>query len=122
MNTRELTCIGCPLGCTLLARWEDAAQIEVSGNACPNGAAYAQKELTNPRRTVTSTARVSDAAQPCVSVKTQTDIPKERIFDCVREIKQLRLHAPVHIGEVLIENVCDTGVRVVATQELAEVV
>ena len=53
-----------------------------------------------------------------VSVKTSADIPKGKIFDCVRELQAIDLTAPVAIGDVIIENVCGTGVSIVATKNV----
>lgn len=57
MEVRELTCIGCPLGCQLTVTMGND-EIKVEGNTCPRGEAYAKKEVTNPTRIVTSTVRV----------------------------------------------------------------
>jgi CxxC motif-containing protein len=90
--------------------------VSVSGNTCKNGEKYAKKELTNPTRIVTSTVRVTDGTLGMVSVKTSSDIPKGKIFDCVKELQAIDVPAPVTIGQVIIENVADTGVSVVATK------
>ena len=74
------------------------------------------KELTDPRRIVTSLVRVRGGELPVVSVKTAADIPKDKIEDCIRELKKIELQAPVHMGEVVAQNVCGSGVNVVATR------
>lgn len=118
MEKVELICIGCPLGCPLTVELAGAEVVSVSGNTCKNGEKYARKELTDPTRIVTSTVRVSGGTLPMVSVKTASDIPKGKIFDCVRALKAIDLTAPVTIGQVVIENVADTGVDVVATKNI----
>lgn len=118
MEKVELICIGCPLGCPLTVELAGAEVVSVSGNTCKNGEKYARKELTNPTRIVTSTVRVSGGTLPMVSVKTASDIPKGKIFDCVRALKAIDLTAPVTIGQVVIENVAGTGVDVVATKNI----
>lgn len=118
MEIKELVCIGCPLGCNLKVKIGDDQGIEVSGNTCPRGASYAKKELTDPRRIVTSSVRVKGGHLPCVSVKTETDIPKDKIFDCVKALKDVELAAPVAIGQVVAENVAGTGVNVIATKNI----
>ena len=117
MTTKELTCIRCPLGCMLTASLrEDGSVAEVSGNTCPRGAEYAKKELQNPTRMLTSTVAVRHGELPRVSVKTASDIPKERIFDCMKVIQSLQVTAPVRMGEVLMEDIAGTGVALVATK------
>lgn len=118
METRNLTCIGCPLGCSLSVQIENEQVVSVSGNTCPRGDAYARKEVTNPTRIVTSTVRVAGANGGMVSCKTQEDIPKNMIFDVVNELKDVEVKPPVRIGDVLVENVAGTGVNVVATKNM----
>ena len=118
MNTVNLICIGCPLGCPLTVEMEGKEVKSVSGNTCPRGDAYAKKELTNPTRIVTSTVRVAGGKLAMVSVKTQSDIPKGKIFDCVKALKEVEVTAPVKIGDVIVENVAGTGVNVIATKNV----
>ena len=118
MKVKELVCIGCPLGCNLKEEISGGGSMEVTGNTCPRGADYAKKELTDPRRIVTSSVRVKGGHLPCVSVKTETDIPKDKIFDCVRALKDVELLAPVKIGQVVAEDVAGTGAAVIATKEI----
>ena len=112
----ELTCIGCPMGCPLIVTMEDGAVISVTGNTCPRGDAYARKEVTAPTRIVTSTVRVTGGTLAMVSCKTRSDIPKGKIFDVVRALKDVEVPAPITIGQVLAENVAGTGVDVIATK------
>ncbi|MBR7179739.1 MAG: DUF1667 domain-containing protein [Oscillospiraceae bacterium] len=118
MKKVNLICIGCPLGCPLEVEMEGNEVLTVTGQTCKNGEKYARKELTNPTRIVTSTVRVTGGTLPMASVKTASDIPKDRIFDCVRELQAIDIPAPVAIGDVIIEDVCGTGVAVVATKNV----
>jgi len=118
MSTVNLICIGCPLGCPLTVEMEGNEVKSVAGNTCPRGDAYAKKELTNPTRIVTSTVRVAGGKLAMVSVKTQSDIPKGKIFDCVKALKDVEVVAPVKIGDVIVENVAGTGVNVIATKNV----
>lgn len=118
MSVRELTCIGCPLGCALTVTLENDEVVSVTGNTCKRGDDYARKEVTHPTRIVTSTVLVEGGEIPMVSVKTQNDIPKEKIMDIMKEINALRVKAPVHIGDVLLENICGTGVNLIATKQV----
>lgn len=118
MNTVNLICIGCPLGCPLTVEMEGSEVKAVSGNTCPRGEAYARKEMTNPTRIVTSTVRVAGGRLAMVSVKTASDIPKGKIFDCVKALKDVEVKAPVKIGDVIVENVAGTGVNIIATKNV----
>ena len=118
MSTVNLICIGCPLGCPLTVEMEGNEVKSVAGNTCPRGDAYARKELTNPTRIVTSTVRVNGGRLAMVSVKTESDIPKGKIFDCVKALRDVEVQAPVKIGDVIVENVAGTGVNVIATKNV----
>ena len=118
MSTVNLICIGCPLGCPMTVEMEGNEVKSVAGNTCPRGDAYARKELTNPTRIVTSTVRVAGGKLPMVSVKTESDIPKGKIFECVKALKDIEVKAPVKIGDVIVENVAGTGVNIIATKNV----
>lgn len=121
METRELTCICCPLGCSLAATMEQSGEITVTGNTCPRGAEYAKTEWLDPRRVVTSTVVVTgqkEGEEAMVSVKTKQAIPKDKMMDCIRELADVSLKAPVRIGDVVITNVAGTGVDVIATKDI----
>ena len=115
MDKRILTCIGCPLGCTLTAVTQDEGY-EITGYTCKRGLEYAKKELTCPERTVTSTVRVSGGRAKVVSVRTATDIPKDAIFAVMEAVNGIVAPAPIAIGDVLCEDVAGTGVRLIATK------
>lgn len=93
-------------------------EMNVTGNFCPRGAAYAKAELTHPTRVVTSTVRIDGARYPRCPVKTASPVPKEKVPEVMAEIGSVTLRAPVKVGQTVIENVCGTGVPVVATREL----
>lgn len=116
-ETHELICINCPLGCPLSVVVEAGEVLSVSGNTCKRGETYGRKEVTNPTRIVTTSVPVDgSASERMVSVKTEADIPKGKIFDVMEALQGVRAQAPVAIGDVILANVCDTGVNVVATR------
>ena len=112
MTKRELTCIVCPRGCQLVVELEGKSVLSVSGNICKRGAVYAENECVNPMRTVTTTAKTQDGG--VVACKTETTIPKEKMFECMEIINKTVVELPVHVGDVILEDVF--GSRVVATQ------
>lgn len=115
METRNLVCIGCPMGCLLKVEMQEGNVLSVTGNTCPKGEQYARKEVTDPTRIVTTTVRVIGGEDAMVSVKTEKDIPKGKIFECVRALKEVQVSAPVQIGDVILDDAAGTGVHVVAT-------
>lgn len=119
MDVRELICIGCPLGCPLTVSI-DGENIDVKGNTCPRGKTYAEKEVTNPTRIVTSSVHVKGGAIAMASCKTEGDIPKEKIFDIMAVIRKTSVAAPVKIGDVIVKDCAGTGVAIVATKNVPQ--
>ncbi|MFI3174471.1 MAG: DUF1667 domain-containing protein [Bacillota bacterium] len=120
METRELICIRCPLGCMMEVTIDGGEVVAVKGNTCPRGEVYAKKEVTNPTRMITSTVIVEGGELKMVSVATASDIPKGKIFDCMKELKGIKVTAPIFIGDVVKKDICHTGVDIVATKEVLQ--
>lgn len=118
MEVRELTCIGCPMGCALTVTLENGEVTSVSGNTCKIGENYGREEVLNPRRTITSTMKVVGGEAEVVSVKTKEAIPKGRMMECMAAINETQVKAPVSIGDVLISDVAGTKIAVVATKNV----
>lgn len=120
IQIRELTCITCPVGCALKAEIRQDGAVIITGNKCPRGAAYGEKEMTNPTRVVTSTVRVSGRKDAVVGVKTASDIPKDKIMECMKELAKVEVALPIKIGDVVLKNVAGTGVNIVVTRGMSE--
>ena len=121
MEIKELTCIICPMGCRLEAQCETLADgtlsvTSVTGNTCPRGKQYAIDECTNPVRTITTTARTSDGG--VIPVKTDRPIPKDLMFECMREVDSVIVPLPAHIGDTVIENLFGTGANIIVTANM----
>jgi CxxC motif-containing protein len=121
MENREIICIGCPMGCPLEVEMENGQVTKVSGNSCKRGETYAHKECTNPTRILTSSVGVKDGNDAVVPVKTEKDIPKEKIFECMKDLKNVVVEAPIHIGDIIIKNISGTGVNIIATKEVKKI-
>lgn len=120
MSKRELTCIGCPMGCILEVELDGTEVVKVTGNTCPRGKDYGIKECTNPTRIVTSSVLVENGQETVVPVKTEKDIPKEKVYDVIKLLKDVTINAPVNIGDVVLKNIFDTGVNIIATKKIEE--
>lgn len=113
---KELICIACPIGCHLEIFPEEDYRVE--GNQCKRGVAYGKKELTDPTRMITSTVVIEGGIYPRIPVITKGEVPKGMIFEVMKEINKVVLHAPVKRGTVVIENVLGTGVDVVTSRSM----
>ena len=112
---RNLTCIVCPKGCSINVEFEGNNIISISGNTCKRGEEYARNECTNPVRTITSTIYTKKGVLP---VKSNGGIPKKYMFDCIKIINNYEAVLPIHIGDVIIRNILNTGVDIVSTQNM----
>lgn len=113
----ELTCISCPLGCPLQVETDSEGRVlSVSGNTCKRGEEYGRREVSAPMRTVTSTVRVAGGVPPVISVRTKEDIPKEKIFAVMEEIRRAEARVPVRMGDVIVKDIAETGVDLIATR------
>ena len=118
MDTREIICIGCPLGCPIQVGLENGQVTGVTGNTCKRGEEYARKEATCPTRIVTTTVPVEGGRLAAVSVKTERDVPKEKVFDIIKSLKGVKVQAPIRIGAVVASNAAGTGVDIIATKNV----
>jgi len=112
---RNMTCIICPRGCSMIAEITDAG-VTVTGNTCRKGEDYAINECTNPVRTVTATVRVSNRPDTMVSVKTAAPVPKDAMLEVMKRLRNTQLEAPVAIGNVVLSDVF--GTDIVATKAI----
>lgn len=117
-TTKELTCIGCPMGCQITAELDEGKVVRIDGYTCLKGKNYAQTECTNPARTVTSTVPVDGGDCKVVPVKTAGDIPKGKIFECMEYLRGLHVQAPISAGGVVLKNVADTGIDIIVTKSV----
>lgn len=108
---QNLTCIMCPMGCNLTVE-KTKNGLTVSGNNCIRGEQFAKEELTSPKRIVTSLIQTDKGV---TSVKTSCPIPKNMIFDVMKEIDKVHVKS-AKIGDVVIENVLNTGANIVVTK------
>ena len=93
-------------------------QNSITGNMCKRGETYVINEITNPKRVLTTTVKTVFKDIPRASVKTIDAIPKELIYQAMEVINKVVIDKEMHIGEVVIENILDTGIDVVLTKEV----
>jgi CxxC motif-containing protein len=119
-ETKQLICIGCPMGCPMEVVLKEGAVVSVTGNTCGRGKTYSEKEVVNPTRVVTGTVFVRGSKTGAITVpcKTKTDIKKGKIMAVMQEIASVCIDAPVNIGDIIVKNVADTGTDIVATANI----
>lgn len=115
MTERNMTCIICPMGCSITVKMEGEKITEITGNTCKRGAAYAESEVCHPERTLTTTMLCEDGQM--LSVKTDRPIPKAELMACMDQVNAHTAALPVSIGDILIRDVF--GSNIVATENKA---
>lgn len=116
-NKTELTCIVCPMGCHLyVEKTNDTYKVE--GNTCKRGEKYALEELTNPKKVITTTVKLSNSYLNLLPVKTEDSVPKGMIFKIMEELDNVKVIAPIKVGDIIIENILGTKVNVVSTKTI----
>ena len=117
---KTITCINCPIGCRISVELSENGEVlSVAGNTCPRGEKYAVQECTQPTRVITAVIPVQGSSMP-LSLKTNVPVPKTKIQDIMKIIGQVSVSPPVSIGDVIIQNILDTGADVVATRSVPE--
>ena len=118
MDQRTIVCLSCPKGCRVTVKANGDDIKDISGHECPQGIEYAKNEYLNPTRILPTTVRVKNGQIALVPVKTASPIPKEKIGEAMQKLAEIEVEAPVELGQVIVENIVETGVDVVATRSI----
>ena len=119
MMTKELTCVVCPAGCRITVTLDESGNVvDVTGQTCPRGKKYAESEVTNPVRTLTSTVTVQTKdGEKMLPVRTDKPIPRPTLFEAMEIIRKTIAKAPVHTGDILVENFIEEGTNLIACKD-----
>ncbi len=116
-----MNCIMCPMGCEMTVTLENGKFAGVTGNSCPRGARYAETEVTDPRRMLTTTVRIKGGLLPLLPVVSADVLPKGKIADCAGHLRNVVVEAPVQAGDVIVPDILGLGVDIVASRDMARV-
>lgn len=114
MESKIITCIECPIGCSITVSLDGDEIVSVEGNTCPRGALYAKNEITCPRRIITTTVKTTDGR--ILAVKTDKPVKKSEMFNVMEKIRAITSE-PKSIGEVVFANISE-DINLVSAQEL----
>ena len=112
----ELICIVCPISCRIEVHLEERKATKISGYKCLKGKEYAGEEAVAPKRMLTTTVLLENGTFPLLSVRTEKPIPKKRLFDAMEILRRTKVSAPVELGQVVVKNLLDLGINVIATR------
>lgn len=115
----SIICTTCPKGCRIRVSVSDdtGSILAVEGNSCPRGKVYAENEVTDPRRVLTTSIR---CGEHMVSVRTSKAVKKSNLFSYMEQIKSVSVTLPVHIGDVLLPNFDGEGTDLIATRNVEQ--
>ena len=117
-EAREITCIICPIGCRARVTIENGEIIEINNIECPRGEEYIRKEIEAPVRDFFTTVRIRGARIPVLPVRATQPIPKGKLIECTLELAKMALDAPIKAGDVIIKNILNLGIDIIATRNL----
>lgn len=114
---KEIICTVCPRGCHVMVEGEGENVISLEGYGCKRGQEYASAEFAHPVRILTTTVKLAAQAD-LLPVRSNAPIPKEKIMDCMAVIRGVEAKTPVVRYDVIVANICNTGVDIVATKDV----
>lgn len=118
---KDFTCIVCPRGCTITAKFTDDVPpvfISATGYSCPRGLKWIKQEIEAPTRTFATSIAVSHGEFENASVRTAKPVPLEKIFDVMEAIKKVRVEAPVKIGDVVLTSPAGVDTEIIITRNV----
>lgn len=115
----HLLCIVCPEGCEMEIEEKNGELLFPKG-ICRRGQEYARQEIYNPCRVLTTTVQVNNGRIAMLPVRTSQPIPKAKLIDAMRQIASITVDTPVAVGEVICEDIVNTGVTLVACRTVAD--
>ena len=126
IETLLFNCTTCPSECLLTVEVErnaNGAVVEVrsvTGNSCPRGDKFAHQELTCPMRVLTTTVAVSGGDETLLPVRTAETIPLRLHAQAMDLIRGLVVNAPIRMGDVVLENLLDTNIDLIASMDIGQ--
>ena len=115
---KTVTCTVCPNGCEIEVNYTTKEDAVLTGYTCKRGIPYAIDECFEPKRTFTSSVKISGSDRRVLPVRTDAPIPKSLLMQAAEAINKIELKVPVACGDVIVENFLDTGVNLVSSMSL----
>jgi CxxC motif-containing protein len=118
MKQHEIQCVLCPVSCVAHVKVDKAGIISITNLECHRGERYVTQELRAPLRDVFTTIPITGATISRLPVRTSHPVPKHEVMNCMRALAKLQIKAPVLIGTVVVHNLLNLGIDVIATRTL----
>lgn len=115
---KDMICIVCPNGCKIHSELDDNGNLKVMGNKCVRGIKFARDEMTGPTRSLTTTVATCFPHMPYLPVRTDGEIPRDMMKKVMLVLNEITVNETVSCGQVIITNILDTGIDVIATADI----
>lgn len=115
---KSITCIICPNGCRMEAEYREETGLIMDGFRCERGREYGKNEFFTPKRIFTSSIRISGANRKMLPVRSEGPVPKEKLIDCMKEIRKISLQAPIAEHQVIIPDILHIGTDIVSSMTI----
>ena len=115
---KEIICTVCPRGCHMMVEGEGDKVLNVEGYSCKRGLEYASAEYAHPVRILTTLVKINGVDNDLLPVRSNQPLPKEKLFECMDVIRATSVKLPVKRYDVIVPNICGTGVDIVATKNV----
>lgn len=117
---KVIRCIVCPTGCSIKVIGKDDKEVSFEGYTCNRGLEYAEQEFREPKRILTTTMKVENGTLPLIPVRTDKPLLKDKLNEALEIIAQSQVKAPIKMGDILIENILDMGINIIASRNLGK--
>lgn len=124
LKKEKITCITCPLGCKLNVVFSRGTKeiISTEGAECRKGLKFAEGEIKNPVRLLTTTIGIDSSKISRLPVRSISPVPKSMLEDVVKDVKNIRVKLPVKKGQVLArlsdKNLQGPGIEIISSASI----
>lgn len=116
----KLVCIVCPNSCVMNITELNTGNYDISGYKCERGKVYAEQEIINPARILTTTVKIKNGFIKRLPVRSKEPIPKDKILKCMEVLRKIEKEAPIGEGDIIIENILDMGINIIASKDIEQ--
>ncbi|TDT61277.1 DUF1667 domain-containing protein [Fonticella tunisiensis] len=118
MDNNVVVCTICPNECEIDVIFKENIISEITGNKCARGKNFAEDEIKHPKRILTTTVLIENGVKIPLPVRSEKPIPKELLGECMKVLKKVVVRAPIKLGDVVVSNILNTGIDIVATKSV----
>jgi CxxC motif-containing protein len=118
VQKKHFVCVVCPIGCEIDVVHDGSKIISMEGNRCEKSEEFISQELVEPMRILTTTVRVQGSRLSVIPVRTDKAVPKRLFPHIMKQLRHIKLQAPVSMLDVVVKDILHTGADVIATRTM----